>query len=201
MSAEDLSRRLRPARSGGDALGRAGHLRVVSAAEIHASASGKPWDAGLVLRPDQPHTPADDELAAAARDAMGADGDADPAALVRDALAAAGGVFSAHDWLYEFMVPPLIGLATERSVAAGLRVLDRAMEPASYLEHQALRDVAAQQAIVHFESHRTVIDMLDSDLDDAIRHGARSALHRHLQNRSATGHAAKQPHDDGHPAR
>ena len=147
-----------------------------------------------MLRPDRPHTPTDGELAQAARNALSPAG-GDPAMLVRDALGAAGAYFGAYEWLYEYMVPQLMGLATERAVAAWLHVLDAALEPANHPEHRSLRNIAAEQASVHFEANHIIIDSLSSDLDEAISHGTRAALHRHLQDRAARSHVGSGPQD------
>ena len=135
-------------------------------------------------RPPKPPWITDNELAEAARRALGRGG-GDPAALVSDAVNAAEAHFRAYDWLYDHMVPQLMTLATERAVAAGLHILDAVLEPATGDEHKALSVLAADKADMYFEAHHHIIDSLDGDLDMAISHGTRAALRSHLHFRDA----------------
>lgn len=99
---------------------------------------------------------------------------------MRAAVGAAGAVFGSSDWLCGFLLWPLMRLAADSATAAGLQVLGATLDPARSAEAKSLCSYAADQAVAHFESHHIIIDMLDSDLERAVGHGVRAALHRHL---------------------
>lgn len=132
-----------------------------------------------MFRPDKPHTPTDDELIGAAAAALGCDGGV-PETLVGTAVGAADAVFGSYHWLYDSLLFPLLRLATDSATAVGLEVLGATLDPAHRVESESLRAYAADQAVVHFEAHHVIIDGLTGDLDAAVAHGVRAALHRHL---------------------
>ncbi|WP_419923378.1 hypothetical protein [Candidatus Poriferisodalis sp.] len=132
-----------------------------------------------MFRPAKPHTPTDDELVQAAANALGCDGD-EPEMLVRAAVGAADAVFESYHWLYDLLLHPLLRLAADSATAVGLQVVGATLDPAYHGESRSLRAYAGDQAVTHFEAHHTIIDALTGDLTDAVEHGARAALQRHL---------------------
>ena len=135
-----------------------------------------------MFRPDRPHTPTDDELAAAAAAAV-SESRADPTAVLRGALAVGGAATKIADgWLYGFMVPLVLRQGAATAAEFAIAATAPAVPPPKNSDPRAFIELACDQAVLAFHSIHVIIDSLCEDIRTCVAHGMRAALHAYLAN-------------------